>query len=106
MPAPLMEEVPAEDGIQVMRALPANAPDPATAEPRFRVELRGKKRTWVKIVPDDPDNTPLHDNWLNPGETIVHVGRRFHIEILDKGAVDVFKNGQQIADPPTDLVIE
>ncbi len=101
-----MEELPPEDGIQVMRALPAEPAGATPAEPQYRIELHGKKRTWVKIVTDVPGAAPLYDGWLNPNDTVVHVGRRFYISILDKGAVEVFKNGQKIAEPGTDLTVE
>lgn len=106
-----------EDGVEVRRALPVNAPESATAAdtsnkanlttvPDKKLEVRVLKRTYVKVTKDEEDAQPVFEGFAAPdSRPIVVEGKRFWVHVSDKGAVEVRKDGQLILGSSDDIVI-
>jgi cytoskeletal protein RodZ len=106
-----------EDGVEVRRALPVNAPESSTAAetptkaslstlPDKKLEVRVLKRTYVKVTKDEEDAQPVYDGFAAPdSRPIVVEGKRFWVHVSDKGAVEVRKDGQLILGNSDDIVI-
>lgn len=106
-----------EDGVEVRRALPVNAPESSTAAetatkaslstlPDKKLEVRVLKRTYVKVTKDEEDAQPVFDGFAAPdSRPIVVEGKRFWVHVSDKGAVEVRKDGQLILGNSDDIVI-
>ncbi|PWT85678.1 MAG: hypothetical protein C5B58_02660 [Acidobacteria bacterium] len=102
-----------EGGVEVRKALPINASsaDAQTkpAGPVFpdkKLEVRILKRTYVKVTKDQEGAQPVFEGFAGPdSRPIVVAGKRFWVHVLDKGAVEVRKDGQVIPSDSGDIVI-
>ena len=78
------------------------APDSETV-----IVIRPKKRTFVRVVSGDPDSEPLFQSVLEPGaDPVEFSGQRFLIESTEDQALEIFRNGQAVAQPSGRVVIE
>jgi cytoskeletal protein RodZ len=102
-----------EDGIEVRRALPVDSPAADTQVrtvaptlPDKKLEVRILKRTYVKVTKDEEDARPVFEGFAGPDSgPIVVAGKRFWVHVLDKGAVEVRKDGQIVPSDSGDIVI-
>jgi len=102
-----------EDGVEVRRALPVGAPPSdvqvGTADSAFpdkKLEVRILKRTYVKVTKDQEGAQPVFEGFAGPdSRPIVVAGKRFWVHVLDKGAVEVRKDGQVVPSDSGDIVI-
>jgi cytoskeletal protein RodZ len=100
-----------EDGVEVRKALPADATDSPvrTVVPAFpdkKLEVRILKRTYVKVTKDQESAQPVFEGFAGPdSRPIVVAGKRFWVHVLDKGAVEVRKDGQVVPSNSGDIVI-
>ena len=102
-----------EGGVEVRKALPVGtAPADAqvgpaeTAFPDKKLEVRILKRTYVKVTKDQEGAQPVFEGFAGPdSRPIVVAGKRFWVHVLDKGAVEVRKDGQVVPSDSGDIVI-
>ena len=102
-----------EDGVEVRRALPVDSPagdtQVSTVAPTFpdkKLEVRILKRTYVKVTKDQEGTQPVFEGFAGPdSRPIVVAGKRFWVHVLDKGAVEVRKDGQVVPSDSGDIVI-
>jgi cytoskeletal protein RodZ len=102
-----------EDGVEVRRALPVGSPASdgqagimETTFPDKKLEVRILKRTYVKVTKDQESAQPVFEGFAGPdSRPIVVAGKRFWVHVLDKGAVEVRKDGQVVPSDSGDIVI-
>jgi cytoskeletal protein RodZ len=106
-----------EDGVEVRKALPASMPQSSTIAdsqtrtvvptfPDKKLEVRILKRTYVKVTKDQEGAQPVFEGFAGPeSRPIVVAGKRFWVHVLDKGAVEVRKDGQLVPSNSGDIVI-
>jgi len=100
-----------EEGVEVRKALPADATDSQvrTVVPTFpdkKLEVRILKRTYVKVTKDQESAQPVFEGFAGPdSRPIIVAGKRFWVHVLDKGAVEVRKDGQLVPSNSGDIVI-
>jgi cytoskeletal protein RodZ len=102
-----------EEGVEVRRALPVGSPasdvQGRTVEPAFpdkKLEVRILRRTYVKVTKDQESAQPVFEGFAGPdSRPIVVAGKRFWVHVLDKGAVEVRKDGQVVPSDSGDIVI-
>jgi cytoskeletal protein RodZ len=97
-----------EEGVEVRKALPAGAPESQVgpAFPDKKLEVRILKRTYVKVTKDQEGAQPVFEGFAGPdSRPIVVAGKRFWVHVLDKGAVEVRKDGQVVPSNSGDIVI-
>jgi cytoskeletal protein RodZ len=76
------------------------------APPDKKLEVRVLKRTWVKVTKDTEGTQPVFEGFTGPdSRPIVAEGKRFWVNVLDKGAIEVRKDGQLVGNNSEDLVI-
>jgi cytoskeletal protein RodZ len=114
--SPLQARV--EDGVEVRKALPASVPQfsstvdssARTVVPTFpdkKLEVRILKRTYVKVTKDQEGAQPVFEGFAGPeSRPIVVAGKRFWVHVLDKGAVEVRKDGELVPSNSGDIVID
>src|ERR1700704_3666156 len=80
-----------------------------TVAPTFpdkKLEVRILKRTYVKVTKDQEGAQPVFEGFAGPdSRPIVVAGKRFWVHVLDKGAVEVRKDGQVVPSNSGDIVI-
>ncbi len=123
-PAPAVAASPEKTNVEVKRALPVDAAPAASptsvpgasvspaerenlaAPPAKRLEVRVLRRTWVKATKDTDGTQPVFEGFTGPdSHPIVVEGKRFWVNVLDKGAIEVRKDGQLVVNNSEDLVI-
>ena len=111
-PSPIQGHL--EDGIEVRRALPVDSLAAADTQvktvtptlPDKKLEVRILKRTYVKVTKDEEGARPVFEGFAGPDSgPIVVAGKRFWVHVLDKGAVEVRKDGQVVPSDSGDIVI-
>jgi cytoskeletal protein RodZ len=120
-----------EATVEVRRALPVTAADKdsanaspsasasASAEasveasasqsvpPAQKLEIKVKERTWLRVTKDRENSEPVFNDFIGPNSpAIVIQGKRFWLKALDKGALELRKNGQAVNGQDGDIVIE
>jgi cytoskeletal protein RodZ len=130
-PAPTpAEAVRLEGNVEVRRALPVSpsseaAPralpegnelnaiqqtsgaDGTPAAEEKTIEIRVLKRTWIKVTRDERNSEPIFEGFTGPdSDPIVVQGRRFWVQSLDKGFVEVRRDGQLVAGDSDGIVID
>ena len=74
--------------------------------PDKKLEVRILKRTYVKVTKDQEGAQPVFEGFAGPeSRPIVVAGKRFWVHVLDKGAVEVRKDGQLVPSNSGDIVI-
>jgi cytoskeletal protein RodZ len=124
-PTPGASIAPADKAnVEVRRALPVDAAPAASASsapsasigpaeklnvgppPEKTLEVRVLKRTWVKVTKDTEGTQPVFEGFTGPdSHPIVVEGKRFWVNVLDKGAIEIRKDGQLVVNNSEDLVI-
>ncbi len=106
-----------EDGIEVRKALPADAaqsgsPADATIQtalstlPDKKLEVRVIRRTYVKVTKDKEGTQPVFEGYAGPdSRPIIVEGKRFWVHVVDKAAVEVREDGQLVSGGSNDIVI-
>ena len=85
---------------------PAEPPPSPTASSQ-EVVVRPLKRTYVKVVVNDPTARPAYEDWLGPNtRPLSFRGDRVFVHVLDKGSVEISKNGVIQPTAGTDIKIE
>lgn len=80
---------------------------PAPAPVDKTVVVRPLKRTFVKVVVNDPAARPAYEDWLAPNtRPLSFQGDRVFVHVLDKGCVEISKNGVIQPTAGTDIKIE
>jgi cytoskeletal protein RodZ len=102
--------------VEVRRALPVTASDKdvspspsasASAEESQKLEIKVKERTWLRVTKDRENSEPVFNDFIGPNSpAIVIQGKRFWLKALDKGALELRKNGQAVNGQDGDIVIE
>jgi cytoskeletal protein RodZ len=98
------EPVKAEDLAQTTKpeTSPAAVSDGAT-----HVAIRPLRRTYIKVVVDKGARTPAFERWISPADgTVEFKGQHIDVRVLDREAVQIRKNGKNVADGDTDVTIE
>ena len=123
-PAPSVAASPEKANVEVRKALPVDTVPSASptsapgasvspaerenlaAPPDKKLEVRVLKRTWVKVTKDTEGTQPVFEGFTGPdNRPIVVEGKRFWVNVLDKGAIEVRKDGQLVVNNSEDLVI-
>jgi len=61
----------------------------------------------VKVISDNPANPVVYEDWLAPaGGPLQFEGTRFWIELLDRNAVDITRDGIKVSTPSTSISLE
>jgi cytoskeletal protein RodZ len=102
-----VDAVPAASATSAPGALASPAEkDNLAAPPEKKLEVRVLKRTWVKVTKDTEGTQPVFEGFTGPdSRPIVVEGKRFWVNVLDKGAIEVRKDGQLVVNNSEDLVI-
>ena len=114
MSPPLLAPLPSAPTIPPAGPIPVGpatlaAPPPPTppAAASQEVVVRPLKRTYVKVVVNDPAARPAYEDWLAPNtRPLSFRGDRVFVHVLDKGCVEISKNGVIQTTAGTDIKIE
>ena len=83
------------------------SPSPTSTAPPQKLEIKVKERTWVRVTKDQESSEPVFNGFIGPtSPAIVIQGKRFWLKALDKGALELRKNGQAVNGQDGDIVIE
>jgi len=83
------------------------SPSPTSTAPPQKLEIKVKERTWVRVTKDQESSEPVFNGFIGPSSpAIVIQGKRFWLKALDKGALELRKNGQAVNGQDGDIVIE
>jgi cytoskeletal protein RodZ len=83
------------------------SPSPTSTAPPQKLEIKVKERTWVRVTKDRESSEPVFNGFIGPSSpAIVIQGNRFWLKALDKGALELRKNGQAVNGQDGDIVIE
>jgi cytoskeletal protein RodZ len=116
-PTPTEQPGRVEDGVEVRRALPVDASPAATPAdtpsetalsslPDKKLEVRVIRKTYVKVTKDKEGTQPVFEGYAGPdSQPIVVEGKRFWIHVVDKGAVELREDGQNVSGGSNDIVI-
>ncbi len=102
------------DNVEVRRAEPVRSSDltvPPMSSPTPSLEravtLQPRTKTWVRITKDAQGSPPIFNDWLYPNERpLTFKGAKFWIEIRDKDAVILTRDGQPVPYEPPGVLIE
>lgn len=102
--------------IEVRRAEPvirSESAAPPVSTPAFtpaaikEVTIRPVKKTWVKITKDVQGSPPVFEDWFYPdARPLSFKGTKFWIEIGDKDAVKITKDGTPLSYVPPGVTVE
>jgi cytoskeletal protein RodZ len=83
------------------------SPSPTSTPPPQKLEIKVKERTWLRVTKDRESSEPVFNGFIGPSSpAIVIQGNRFWLKALDKGALELRKNGQAVNGQDGDIVIE
>jgi cytoskeletal protein RodZ len=83
------------------------SPSPTSTAPPQKLEIKVKERTWLRVTKDRESSEPVFNGFIGPtSPAIVIQGNRFWLKALDKGALELRKNGQAVNGQDGDIVIE
>jgi cytoskeletal protein RodZ len=83
------------------------SPSPTSTAPPQKLEIKVKERTWLRVTKDRESSEPVFNGFIGPSSpAIVVQGNRFWLKALDKGALELRKNGQAVNGQDGDIVIE
>jgi len=83
---------------------PANSP--AESGEQARVAIRPLKRTYVRVTVGDTKGTPAFERWVSPSDGPVEFrGKHVSIRVLDREAVKITKNGQDLQQNDQDVTV-
>ena len=109
-PEPTAETaVPAGAEPEVRRAEPVHPEDAPKVVPSpsvHRVQITPIRKTYVRVTVDS-QSKPAFDGWLDPSDPPLSFrGKRVTLKVLDRGAVQITKNGAAIAPGDDDVKFE
>jgi cytoskeletal protein RodZ len=110
--SPPPSPAPADSEPEVRRAEPVRAEDLTKAVATEstganRIAIRPLKKTYIKVVVDNEAAGPAFERWVSPGDgTVEFKGQHIAVRVLDRGAIQIKKNGKLIADGDADVTIE
>jgi cytoskeletal protein RodZ len=83
------------------------SPSPTSTASPQKLEIKVKERTWLRVTKDRESSEPVFNGFIGPSSpAIVIQGNRFWLKALDKGALELRKNGQAVNGQDGDIVIE
>jgi cytoskeleton protein RodZ len=72
-----------------------------------RLTIRPTKKTYVKVVVDDETRTPVFERWVSPSDGPIEFrGEKFAVRVLDREAVQIKKNGENIENADADVTVQ
>jgi cytoskeletal protein RodZ len=72
-----------------------------------RLEIRPRKKTYLKVVVDNDSSKPPFERWVSSGDGVLRFkGQHIAVKVLDRDAVEMKKNGQPLADDDADITVE
>ena len=103
--------LPASTEPEIRRALPVRPGDLAT--PRVsppplanRVQITPLRKTYLRVTVDN-QSRPAFDGWLDPSDPPLSFrGQRVTLKVLERGAVEITKNGAALAAGDADVKFE
>ncbi|MEO8439852.1 MAG: helix-turn-helix domain-containing protein [Spartobacteria bacterium] len=109
---PLATPVPTPTEPEVRRAEPvhpedfAPAPNVATPPPANRVQITPMRKTFLRVTVDG-GTEPAYNGWLDPTDPpLTFRGQRITIKVLERGAVQITKNGAALVAGDGDVTFE
>jgi cytoskeletal protein RodZ len=100
------EPVGAEDLVKAGATAAGTAPG-AESTGANRVDIKPLKKTYIKVVVDNEALKPAFERWISPADgTVQFRGQHIAVRVLDRDAVQIRKNGKQIAEGDTDVTVE
>jgi cytoskeletal protein RodZ len=113
-PASIQPSASPEATVEVRRALPvvpsdestqaSSSPDSTAVD---TLEIRVRERTWLRVTKDRQNAEPIYNDFIGPhSPPIVVQGKRFWLKLPDKNTLELRKNGQTVAGPESNIVIE
>lgn len=100
-PAPVATELSAPAAEEPAQAVPENAPPPANPAPQLagdvsgQITVKARSAAWIRI--EGPDETPVVDTVLKPGEEVnAPAGRGFVMMTGNAGALEVTVDGRTL----------
>jgi cytoskeletal protein RodZ len=83
------------------------SPSPTSTAPPQKLEIKVKERTWLRVTKDRESSEPVFNGFIGPtSPAIVIQGTRFWLRAMDKGALELRKNGQAVNGQDSDIVID
>jgi cytoskeletal protein RodZ len=83
------------------------SPSPTSTAPPQKLEIKVKERTWLRVTKDRESSEPVFNGFIGPSSpAIVIQGKRFWLRAMDKGALELRKNGQAVNGQDSDIVID
>jgi cytoskeletal protein RodZ len=83
------------------------SPSPTSTAPPQKLEIKVKERTWLRVTKDRESSEPVFNGFIGPtSPAIVIQGKRFWLRAMDKGALELRKNGQAVNGQDSDIVID
>jgi len=98
-----------EEDRALLQAQPPPSPEQlrAGSDNESVIVIRPIKRTFVRVLSGDPDSEPLFQSVLEPGAAPVELsGTRFFIESSEDQALEIYRDGQVVAQPSGRVVID
>ena len=85
---------------------PGDFPPPNDTSSTNRIQITPVQMTYVRVTVDDAPQ-PAYDDWLEPSHAPVSFrGRHLRVKVLDRGAVQITKNGAVLASGDPDITFE
>jgi hypothetical protein len=70
------------------------------------VQVTPLRKTFLRVTVDD-QNVPAFNGWLDPADPPLSFrGRHVTVKVLERGAVQITKNGAALATGDTDVTFE
>ncbi|MEP7070744.1 MAG: helix-turn-helix domain-containing protein [Verrucomicrobiota bacterium] len=98
---------------EIRRAQPVSAAElaalrgSATPGSVNRIDILPLRKTYVQVTVDDDPRQPAFERWISPADGAVQFrGRHVRVRVLDRGAVQILKNGRIVAQSDADLRID
>jgi hypothetical protein len=96
---------------EVRRAQPVHPEDfssPNVSPPPLanRVQITPMRKTFLRVTVDG-ESAPAFNGWLDPADPpLTFRGRHLTVKVLERGAVQITKNGAALAADDTDVIFE
>src|SRR5713101_815985 len=91
----------------LVKAAAANSSPTSEPVGPNRVAIRPLKKTYVKVVVDNEEMKPAFERWISPADgTVEFRGQHIVVRVLDRGAVQIKKNGKLVEEEDDDVTVE
>ncbi len=110
-PAPTPVPTPAASEPEVRRAVPVNpadavAPQAPAPPPVNRVQITPMRKTFLRVTVAG-ENEPVFNGWFDPADAPLSFrGAHVTVKVLERGAVQITKNGAALAAGDPDVTFE